>query len=73
MNSQNVPFCTCTDLNCPNHPRNHDQGCTKCIAKNLALREVPTCIFKKVDPEYSGPGYFIEDFAELVNRCSSGK
>ena len=26
-------FCTCTDLKCPNHPTNHDKGCTPCITE----------------------------------------
>ena len=38
-----VPFCTCPDTKCPNHPSNHDKGCTPCIAKNLAQREIPGC------------------------------
>ena len=46
-------FCTCTDLACPlnpNNPRNREKGrgCDACIRKNLALGEVPSCIFKKV-------------------------
>lgn len=65
-NKNNVQFCTCGDLSCLNHPRNHNNGCTKCIAKNLAMGEIPTCFFKKVDPEYNGPKYFYKDFASLV-------
>lgn len=61
-----VAFCTCNDLECPNHPSNHNMGCTRCIAKNLALGEIPTCFFKKVDLNYSGPGYFMQDFANLM-------
>ena len=66
--SCSVSFCTCGDLSCPNHPANHDQGCTLCIRKNLELGEIPSCFFKKADPEYHGPGYFMEDFAALVNQ-----
>ncbi len=62
----NVDFCTCLDLNCPNHPSNHEDGCTRCIKKNLVLGEIPTCFFKKVDPAYKGPEYFYKDFAKLV-------
>lgn len=38
-------ICTCRDRDCPNHPVNHDQGCTPCILKNLARREIPSCFF----------------------------
>ena len=41
-------ICTCTDTACPAHPVNHDDGCTRCIAKNQAQREVPSCLFKLV-------------------------
>lgn len=60
------PFCPCSDLACPNHPANHSEGCTRCIIKNLELGEIPTCFFKKADPNYAGPGYFFKDFAKLV-------
>jgi len=63
-----VPFCTCTDTSCPFHPTNHENGCTPCIAKNLKEGEIPTCFFKKVDPDYRGPGYKVEDFAKLVSE-----
>ena len=61
-----VPFCTCGDLQCPNHPCNHDDGCTRCIRKNLALREIPTCFFKLLDPCDGRTSYHFEDFAALV-------
>lgn len=64
--SRGVPFCTCTDLACPQHPANHDRGCTRCVAKNLAQGEIPSCFFKKLDPGYRGPGYFYRDFAALA-------
>ena len=60
------PFCTCTDEKCPCHPSNHDQGCTLCVLKNQQRGEIPSCFFKMVDPEYRGPGYYIQDFANLV-------
>lgn len=46
-------FCTCGDVSCPlnpNNPKNRERGrgCDACIRKNLALGEVPSCIFKKV-------------------------
>ncbi|MDO4484893.1 MAG: DUF6485 family protein [Clostridia bacterium] len=61
-----VPFCTCTDTACPNHPTNHQDGCTRCIEKNLANGEIPSCFFKLVNPSYHGPGYYYKDFAEVV-------
>lgn len=61
-----VEFCTCGDLNCPNHPNNHDQGCTPCILKNIREKEVPTCLFNVADPERKREGYHFEDFARVV-------
>lgn len=61
-----VPFCTCTNLTCPFHPTNHDQGCAPCIAKNLKLNEIPSCFFHKVNPNKKGGTFFFEDFAQEV-------
>lgn len=47
----NVAFCTCTDHSCPNHPSNHDRGCTPCIAKCLHQGEIPTCFFRDVSED----------------------
>ena len=69
--SNQVPFCTCDDTSCSFHPTNHDKGCTPCIAKNIKENEVPTCIFKKADPDYAGPGYKVKDFAQLVSGNDS--
>lgn len=60
------PFCTCDDLECPFHPTNHDKGCAPCIADNLKDGEIPSCFFFKVDKDYPGPTYTMEDFARLV-------
>ena len=60
------PFCTCTDLGCPLHPTNHDNGCAPCIAKNLKLREIPSCFFNEAVPDKKGGTYFFEDFAAAV-------
>jgi hypothetical protein len=60
------PFCTCTDYACPMHPTNHERGCAPCIAKNLEQREIPSCFFKKVDPDKKPDAYFFEDFARAV-------
>ncbi|MCR4615022.1 MAG: DUF6485 family protein [Clostridiales bacterium] len=60
------PFCTCTDYKCPMHPTNHEKGCAPCIAKNLKRNEIPSCFFKKADPEKKDGTYFFEDFAKAV-------
>lgn len=59
-------FCTCTDLECPMHPTNHDKGCAPCIAKNLKLREIPSCFFNEVDSAAEHDSFFFEDFAKAV-------
>ena len=61
-----VDFCTCDSYDCPNHPNNHEQGCTPCILKNLKLREIPSCFFNAADPGGDREGYFFEDFAKAV-------
>lgn len=59
-------FCTCSSLDCPHHPSNHDQGCTPCIEKNLRTREIPGCFFRKVEGHENRTGDHFEDFARLV-------
>ena len=59
-------YCTCTDIKCPCHPVNHDQGCDLCIQKNLRQKEIPSCFFNLVDSNYDGGSYTFEDFAALV-------
>ncbi len=61
-------FCTCKDTKCPLHPTNHDKGCSLCIAKNLKLREVPSCFFNVADPNMKRKGYSFENFSEVVNN-----
>ncbi len=41
-------FCTCTDTRCPCHPINRDQGCSRCIQKNLREKEIPSCFFHDI-------------------------
>ena len=60
------PFCTCTDTGCPMHPSNHDRGCAPCIAKNLSLREIPSCFFHMAAPDAKPEAYSFEDFAKAV-------
>lgn len=59
-------FCTCTDLSCPLHPTNHDQGCTPCIGKNLKAKEIPNCFFNLVENAPARSGDTLRDFAALV-------
>lgn len=61
-------FCSCTDLECPNHPSRHGEGCTRCIRKNLECREIPSCFFHSIPVSKPTDGWFYEDFAALVNR-----
>lgn len=59
-------ICACTDTACAAHPSNHDDGCTRCIAKNQAQREVPSCLFKLVGRSERCEGWHFEDFALSV-------
>lgn len=61
-------FCTCTYTNCPHHPRNHDEGCSKCIEKNLRQREIPYCFFLLLDGVETREGDSFESFAKLVMK-----
>ena len=63
------PFCTCTDLNCPLHPTNHDRGCAPCIAKNQREREIPSCFFNLVEKEHTAAGYSFAEFADSVMKA----
>ena len=63
---QKKPNCTCRDTACPNHPSNHDQGCTLCIAKNRKQGEIPVCFFNEVGRPEGMKDYFYHDFAECV-------
>ena len=63
-----VPFCTCTDLKCPNHPSNHSEGCARCIRKCLALREIPSCFFHSIHAEKTTADWFYADFAALAEK-----
>lgn len=62
-------FCTCTDLQCPNHPVNHDQGCTLCILKNLRMKEIPGCFFRDIPCEKPTSEWHYADFAALVEKA----
>ncbi len=59
-------LCTCTDLLCPNHPANHNDGCTRCIEKNLKAREIPSCFFHALHIGNEKHGYTFEEFMRMV-------
>ncbi|WP_461205458.1 DUF6485 family protein [Clostridium sp. DL1XJH146] len=66
---KDVKFCTCGDLKCPNHPANHEEGCTLCIEKNLRKKEIPSCFFKMVNEDISNQKEFtFEAFAEFLYK-----
>ena len=68
-NPDGASFCTCTDRECPNHPSRHSEGCTRCIRKCLAMREIPSCFFHSIDAEKPTDGWFYADFAALVEKA----
>lgn len=64
-----APFCTCLDLECPCHPANHDSGCTPCVAKCLEEKEIPSCFYRKIDPDMDRKqDYTFGGFAEFVRK-----
>lgn len=61
-----APICNCNELNCPNNPCNHNQGCTPCIGKNLAKGEIPACFFRLVNGDLSQlDSFYLEDFVNF--------
>ncbi len=58
-------FCNCEKTDCPLHPKNHDKGCSLCIAKNLKTHEMPSCFFNSIGAK-DRPGDSYEDFARAV-------
>lgn len=69
--SDNKHFCTCGDTKCPfnpNNPKNLEagRGCDGCIRKNLALGEVPSCIFKNLGSIEGWDDFSVEGFARFV-------
>lgn len=69
-------FCTCRDLKCKLHPRNHERGCDLCVQKNLKRGEIPSCFFRLIRDDLSGLSEFtIESFvgfyAETAERSLS--
>lgn len=67
-----VDFCTCVDHACRHHPSNHGGGCTPCIIKNLAAKEVPVCFYRKLEPDMAREqDYSFEGFARFVRERTS--
>lgn len=66
-----VPFCSCTDLECPAHPTRHELGCVPCVAKNLKQREVPSCFFNLIEGAKASEGATFEHFARHVLKPDS--
>lgn len=65
--------CTCEYTSCPNHPSNHDKGCTPCIEKNLKNREIPCCFSVRAGVmDEMRDSYHFEDFARAVIQKQSG-
>jgi len=59
---------------CPNNPVNHDYGCTPCIAKCLSENEIPSCFFRKIDPDMDRKqNYSFAGFAEFVKKHNENK
>ncbi len=64
-------FCTCGDTKCPFNPNNptnleRGAGCDACIKKNIALGEVPTCIFVNLGSIKGWKDFSVEGFARFV-------
>ena len=66
MSDSRVDFCTCSSRDCPNHPANHDRGCTPCNRKNLKRGEIPSCFFNLIGHDEPLASYRIENFARLA-------
>ena len=76
MSVKKEHFCTCRDRECPHNPNNSDEkccSCDACVAKNLALGEIPSCFFRKVKDDLSSLSEFtIESFVKFWNE-NNGK
>ncbi len=67
IKTSSAPFCTCPDLACPNNPANHNKGCAPCVAVCLAKREIPTCFYRRQQPEMPrDQDYSFEGFARFT-------
>lgn len=62
-------FCTCTDLACPRHPKNHSHGCDPCMKDNIHKKKMPACMFSVVNPDTSDATAFtIEGFVDYFMK-----
>jgi hypothetical protein len=69
-----VLFCTCPDCGCPNNPANQPDGCTPCISKCLSENEIPSCFFRKIDPDMDrNQDYTFTGFANFVKKYAGNK
>jgi hypothetical protein len=69
VESKKNSFCTCVDDKCPCNPVNCEEGCTPCIAKNLAENEIPVCFYRKMEPDMSrNQDYSFKGFAAFVKK-----
>jgi hypothetical protein len=60
-------FCSCPDHSCPNNPVNHDRGCVPCVAKCLGYNEIPSCFFRKIEPDMDRKqDYSFQGFARFA-------
>lgn len=65
-------FCTCDDYSCPFNPNNPENlakggiGCDGCIRKNLALGEIPTCMFVNLGDTQDWHDWSVEGFASFL-------
>lgn len=67
VKSKKNSFCTCVDGACPNNPMNCDQGCTPCVAKCLAMGEIPVCFYRTMEPDMDrNQDYTYKGFAAFV-------
>lgn len=63
----NAGFCSCNDYKCPFNPKNHNNGCTSCIAKCLKAHEIPSCFFNDIGKTTSTKSdYTFYSFAKKV-------
>lgn len=64
--SNNQHFCTCIDYECEFNPKNHSDGCNRCIESSLEDEEIPTCFFRKISADISEVKDFkFEDFTNF--------
>ncbi len=63
----NKKFCTCVDHTCGFNPANSALGCTPCVAKCLAASEIPSCFFRRQEPDMDRKqDYTFEGFANFT-------